>query len=119
MRLVDGGFGGPILGRFFGFPRRRLASGVSAGGPFLVWFWGFGAQDSGGEITGAADAADTRLLRCYGVLGLDFFECSTNVRLLDGGSGGEGWPILGRFFSAVPHGDWRQVVQDRAQWRNF
>ena len=48
-------------------------------------------------MTGAVDATDTRLLWCYGVLGLDVPQLFTNVRLVDGGSGGAG---AGQFWVA-------------------
>ena len=49
-------------------------------------------------MTGTADAAGTRLVWCYGVLGLDFFHILTNVRLVDGGLGGRGLANSRSFF---------------------
>ena len=63
-----GGSGGTGLVKIGSFFHRRAALRPGRDWSF---FGRLAGQDSG--ITGAADAADARLLRCYGVHGLDLF----------------------------------------------
>ena len=85
VRLVDGGLGGAGAGQFWVlFFRFSPIGGVCWWISFAL-LWGILLGRAWGEITGAADAADARLLWCYCVHGLDLF--GTFLALFSGFAG--------------------------------